>query len=67
MANRKSKLTKYEVTIKRSVEYTAVVELEARTKEEAEDTAKVCADAAGANYWREGDVLDEGCTVKVLK
>ena len=34
-ASRKLKLSKYEVTIKREVEHTAVVEVEARNAEEA--------------------------------
>jgi hypothetical protein len=66
-AARKSKLSKYEVTIKREVEYTAVVELEARNADEAKDIAEANADAAGANYWREGDVVSQTAKVKVLR
>jgi len=66
-ASRQKKLRKYAVTIRREVEYTCVVEVEARSTEEARDVAKVAADAADDRHWVEGDVLDESvAAVKVL-
>ena len=66
-ASRQKKLRKYEVTVRREVEYTCVVTVEARSTEEARDVAKVAADAADDRHWVEGDVLDESvAAVKVL-
>lgn len=66
-AARKKKFSKYEVTLTREVEYTAVVEVEARTAEEAKETALGVADAVGANNWREGDVTNYSALVKVIR
>jgi DTW domain-containing protein YfiP len=66
-ASRKTKLSKYEVVIKRQVEHVATVEVEARTIEEAEQKAEAAADAPHANYWREGDVIDQSVRAKVLR
>lgn len=66
-AARKTKMSKYEVTIKREVEYTAVVEVEARNAEEAQQTAEAAADNAGANYWREGDVTSQTAKAKIIR
>lgn len=66
-AARKSKLTKYEVTIKREVEYTAVVEVEARSAEEAQDMANNIVDEPKSKYWREGDVVSHTAKAKVLR
>jgi hypothetical protein len=65
-ASRQKKLRKYEVTIRREVEYTCVVEVEARSTEEARDVARDAADNADSR-WLEGGVLDERVTsVKIL-
>jgi hypothetical protein len=65
-ASRQKKLRKYEVTIRREVEYTCVVEVEARSTEEARDVARDAADNVDS-CWLEGGVLDESVTsVKVL-
>jgi hypothetical protein len=66
-AARKSKLTKYEVTIKREIEHVAVVEVEARSAEEAVDMANNLVDDPKANYWREGDVLSHTAKAKVQR
>jgi hypothetical protein len=65
-ASRQKKLRKYEVTIRREVEYTCVVEVEARSTEEARDVARDAADNVDSR-WLEGGVLDESVTsVKIL-
>lgn len=65
-ASRQKKLRKYEVTVRREVVYTCVVEVEARSTEEARDVAKDAADNADS-CWIEGSVLDERISaVKVL-
>lgn len=66
-ANRKAKLSTYEVIITREIEHIAVVTLEARNIEEAIDIAKTNADAAGSRYWREGDVISETARGKLVK
>ncbi len=66
-AARKSKLTKYEVTIKREIEHVAVVEVEARSSEEAADMAVNVVDEQKPSPWREGDVLAMSTKVKVLR
>ncbi len=66
-SNRKTKLSTYEVVIKREIEHTAVVTVEARSLEEAQDIAKVNADAADSRYWREGDVLSETVKGKLVR
>jgi nicotinate-nucleotide pyrophosphorylase len=67
MANRKAKLSKYEVIIKRQIEHVATVEVEARTAEEAQQVAENAVDNVGANYWREGDVISQSAKVKVIR
>lgn len=65
-ASRQKKLRRYEVTVRREVEYTCVVEVDARSTEEARDVAKAAADAVDSR-WMEGDVIDESITsVKVI-
>lgn len=66
-ANRKSKLSKYEVTIKREIEHVAVIEVEARSAEEAQGMAENEADEAHSRHWREGDVLSQNIKVKRLR
>lgn len=65
--SRPKKLHKYEVTIKREVEYTAVIEIEARTAGEAEDMANNMADEPKANHWREGDVVSHTTKAKLAR
>ena len=65
-AARKSKLTKYEVTVKRQIEMVATVEIEARSKEEAEDIAMNVIDD-GSTRWNEGDIIAMSAQVKVLR
>lgn len=66
-SNRKTKLSKYTVTIKREIEHVAVVEVEARNAEEAEEKAKQEADEPKSGYWREGDVIDEKVTARLQR
>lgn len=66
-ANRKAKFSKYEVTIRREVEHVAVVEVEARNADEAKETAESVVDAANANHWRRGDVVNQTTKVKLLR
>ena len=65
-ANRKAKLSKYRVTIKREVEYLAILEVEARNAEEAQETAESVA-SADAAYWVEGGVVSQVAKAKVLR
>jgi hypothetical protein len=67
MANRKAKLSKYEVVIKRQIEHVATLEIEARTAEEAQQMAENEVDDVGSNYWREGDVICQSAKVKVIR
>lgn len=67
-ANRKSKFSKYEVVVRREVEYTQTLEVEARTVEEACDVAKaVVDDLDHMRDWREGSVMSETAKAKVLR
>lgn len=66
-ANRKAKLSKYQVTITREIEHTAVVEVEARNAEEAEEVGLAVADAADSRHWREGDVLSQTVKAKIVR
>lgn len=66
-ASRQKKMSKYEVTIKREVEYTATVEVEARSAEEAVDMANNVVDEPKSTYWREGDVLSHTAKAKVVR
>ncbi len=66
-ASRKMKLSKYTVVIKREVEHTAHVDVEARNAEEAQQIAETMVDEPGANYWREGDVISQTAKVKVQR
>ncbi len=66
-AARKTKLSKYEVTIKRQIEHVAVIEVEARSAEEAEDMAKNEADEPRSGHWREGDVISENIKAKLIR
>lgn len=61
---RRKAYKKYLVTLTREIEFTAVVEIEARCREEAEDLAKARVDdAAQPSLWQEGEVID--CKTKV--
>lgn len=66
-AARKSKLTKYEVIIKRQIEHVATIEVEARNAEEAEEIGKREADEPRSGHWREGDIISESVKAKVLR
>lgn len=67
-ASRQRKLSKYEVTVRREVEYTIVVEVEARSSEEACDVAMTVVDTTEtARDWREGDCTSQTAKVKVLR
>lgn len=66
-ASRKTKMSKYQVTIKREIEHTAVVDVEARSVEEAVDMANNIVDEPKSNYWREGDVLSHTAKAKVVR
>lgn len=66
-AARKSKLTKYEVTIRREVEHTAVVEVEARSAEEACGMAENVVDTLRPSPWREGDVVSMSAKARVSR
>ena len=65
-AARKSKLTKYEVTVKRQMEHVAVVEVEARSAEEACDIANNVIDD-GSTRWNEGDIICQDAKAKVIR
>lgn len=65
MANRKSKLSKYTVTLRRTVEFHAEVEIEARNTEEAVDLAIKDADTNAS--WREGDIHDQDGKAKLIR
>jgi hypothetical protein len=67
-AARKSKLTKYEVTVRREVAHTAVITVEARSLEEAEDIARDTVDSIeNQGIWREGDVVDQKIKARVIR
>ncbi len=67
MAQRKAKLSKYEVTLRREIEQVAVVEVEARNVEEAIETAINFADNQLPSPWREGDVIGESSKAKLVR
>lgn len=60
----KSQMPKFEVTLRRSVEFTAVVEVEAVDGDQAKRLAVKLADGSGA--WHEGDIVDDSASVKRL-
>jgi len=66
-AARKSKLSKYEVIIKRQIEHVATIEVEARNAEEAQEIGEREADEPRSTHWREGDVISQDIKVKVLR
>jgi len=66
-ANRKMKLSRYEVTIKREIEYVAVLEIDARNAEEAQQIAETTVDEVNSRVWREGDVISQNMKVKVIR
>lgn len=66
-ASRQKKMSKYAVTLKREIEHTAVVEVEARSTEEAIDMANNIVDEPKSNYWREGDVISHTAKAKVVR
>jgi len=65
-ASRQKAYRTYEVTVRREVEYTQVVEVEARSAEEACDVAKNTVDNPHAR-WNEGDLVSMTCKAKVLR
>jgi hypothetical protein len=67
-SNRKAKLSTYEVKVRRKVEHTAVIQVEARSAEEAEQVAINAVDnLENQNLWREGDVIDETAKAKLIR
>ena len=66
-ATRKSKLTKYEVIIKRQIEHVATIEVEARNAEEAQEIGEREADEPRSGHWREGDVISQDIKVRVSR
>lgn len=65
-ANRKAKLTKYTVKLRREVEYVAEMEIDARSAEEAEGIASASVDN-DPGIWREGDVTSQSVKAKVAR
>lgn len=63
-SNRKTKLSRYEVTLKREIEYTAVVEVNARSVEEAKQIAENAVDDMKPSPWREGDLISSSTKAK---
>ncbi len=63
-ASRKTKLSRYEVTLKREIEHTAVVEVNARSAEEAKEIAENSVDDMKPSPWREGDLMASSTTAK---
>lgn len=67
-AHRQKKLRMYEVTIRRTVEFTRTVKLSARNVDEAIDIAATNASEDFTHEtWGEGEVIGEGGKAKVLK
>lgn len=66
VAIRKSKLSRYNVTLEREVKQTIEVEITARTCEEACDIAVNLADA-NPSMWPEGDVATYNTKAKPIK
>lgn len=66
-AARKIKLSRYEVTIKREIEHRAVIEVEARSAEEAEQIAEAEADEPNSGHWREGDIISASVKAKLIR
>lgn len=64
----KKKLQRYEVTIIREIEHRAVIEVEAESEDVAKQMAENLADNHNpyANYWVEGDCIDQTFKVKKL-
>lgn len=65
-ASRKSKLSKYKVTVTREVVQTITLELEARSAEEAQDIASANASAYDANRWVQS-VMCQSAKAKVVR
>lgn len=63
-AARKNKLSRYCVTLKRDVEFTATIEVEARSAEEAEDLANGRIDA-DPSLWQEGATTWRSAKAKI--
>lgn len=66
-ASRKTKLSKYEVTITREIRHVARLEVDARNAEEAEQMAQAEADEPRSGHWREEDVLAQNVKVKLVR
>lgn len=66
-ANRKSKLSKYAVTVTRTIEHVTIVEVEARNAEEAADVGLVAAGAVKSDDWLKGVVVHQQAKAKVLR
>jgi predicted CoA-binding protein len=57
----------YVVTITRTIEHVATVEVHATSGEAARKRATEIADAPNSNLWREGDVVDEAFKTTALR
>jgi hypothetical protein len=68
-ASRQKKLRKYAVTVRRTVEFTQVVVLTARSVDEAIDIASsnVSENFREGDGWGDGIVIGEGGKAKVLR
>lgn len=66
-AHRKTKLSTYEVTIRREVEFVATLEIEARSSEEAVGMANDIVDESKYTQWREGDCLSHTTKAKMVR
>jgi hypothetical protein len=65
-ANRKTKLSRYEVTLRREIEYITILRVHARNADEAEQIATNIADNDPAS-WREDRVLGQNAKAKVIR
>lgn len=65
-ANRQEKFKKYEVVITREIQHRLVLEVEARSVEEAEGIGAASADAMD-NHWLEDHVIDQKVKAKVVR
>lgn len=64
--SKKTPKAKYEVTIKRTIEYVATLDITARSPEEAQEIGEREADAPRSDHWREGDVVSQDVKVKEI-
>lgn len=67
VANRKAKLTKYEVTVWREVEYSATIKVDARSLEEAQGLAEAYLEHDDHTSWGPGAVTTSWSKAKVVR